>query len=117
MGLYRVDGTTITMTRGDTVILQVGIKQGDTPYTPAEGDVVRFALKSQLNGQGTAFRESTPLILKTIPNETMILQLDPQDTKNLPFGVYTYDIEITFANGIVDTFICDSTLILAPEVH
>jgi hypothetical protein len=47
----------------------------------------------------------------------MILELDPEDTKPLPFGSYTYDIEITFANGIVDTFICEARFILTPEVH
>ena len=115
--MYRVDGTTITMTRGDTLLLQVGILQDNEPYAPVEGDKVRFAVKTQLNSKGTEFKDAEPLINKEIPIDTLILELNPNDTKHLPFGQYTYDIEITFANGVVDTFICDSTLILAPEVH
>ena len=115
--MYRVDGTTITMTRGDTLILSVGMTRDGEPYTPVEGDSVRFALKSQLNGKGTAFKEENQLINKNIPIGTMLIQLEPEDTKSLPFGSYTYDIEITFASGIVDTFICNSPFILAPEVH
>lgn len=115
--MYKVEGTTITMTRGDTLLVQVGIIRDDTPYTPVAGDSVRFAVKSGLNARGTNFKESDPLILKTIPIDTMILRLDPDDTKSLDFGNYFYDIEITFANGIVDTFIPNSKFVLAPEVH
>lgn len=115
--MYKVEGTTVTMTRGDTVIIQVGIKEGNTDYTPQAGDSVRFALKGEMNLKGTDFKDTEPLIVKTIPNATLLLQLDPEDTKNLPFGTYTYDIEITFADGKVDTFIPEATLIIAPEVY
>ena len=115
--MINVNGTTITMTRGDTLIVQVGIQNGTEPYVPVEGDAVRFALKSGLNSKGTEFKESTPLILKDIPTDTLILRLESNDTKALPFGDYTYDIEITYADGTVDTFITEGKLTLAPEVH
>lgn len=51
-----------------------------------------------------------------IPTSTMILHLDPEDTKDLGFGEYVYDVELTFANGDVDTFINNAKFILAPEV-
>ena len=47
----------------------------------------------------------------------MVLRINPADTKALGFGEYTYDIEITFANGDVDTFIHEARFILAPEVE
>lgn len=115
--MYHIDGTTISLTRGDTLMVQVSITRDQQPYTPVEGDSVRFALKSGLNARGTDFKEQNPLILKTIPIDTMILRLDPEDTKPLPFGVYKYDIEITFADGKVDTFITASDFNLTPEVH
>lgn len=115
--MYKVEGNKITMTRGDTLILQVNISQGEEPYVPVEGDSVRFAVKSRLNSRGTAFKEAEPLINKNIPTDTMLLTLEPDDTKQLPFGEYAYDIEITFNNGVVDTFITNSPLILEPEVH
>lgn len=115
--MYSIDGDHITMTRGDTFIAEVEILRDDEPYTPEQGDSVRFALKQNLNARGTDYKESVPLILKPIPIDTMILRLDPEDTKPLGFGRYVYDIEITFANGIVDTFIADARLDLTPEVH
>ena len=115
--MYKVEGTTITMTRGDTLLVQVGITRDGTAYTPEAGDSVRFAVKSELNRDGTDFKEATPLVLKNIPIETMILQLDPDDTKGLAFRSYKYDIEITFADGKVDTFICDADFVITPEVH
>lgn len=115
--MYNIKGTTITLTRGDTLLVQVDIMRGEEPYVPEPGDSVRFALKRSLNARGSDFREPDPLILKDIPIDTMVLRLDPEDTKSLAFGNYYYDIEITFANGIVDTFIPYSKFILAPEVH
>ena len=115
--MYKISDTKITMTRGDSLALQVQMFRNGEQYTPVDGDYVRFAVKTKLNSSGTEFVDTEPLILKEIPIETMILQLGPEDTWDLPFGDYTYDIEITFANGAVDTFIANSKLTLAPEVH
>ena len=44
---YKVSGTTITLTRGDTFMAQISITQSNgDPYVPSEGDSVRFAMKS-----------------------------------------------------------------------
>lgn len=102
---------TISMTRGDTFNATVAIYTSNgTPYTPEEGDVVRFAAK-------TDYSDSEPVILKVIPNDTLQLHLDPADTKELEFGKYVYDIELTYANGDVDTFIAKKSLVLTEEVH
>ena len=109
--MYKVEGTLITLTRGDTFNATITIydSQGNV-YTPAAGDVVRFALKRTAE-------DRTPLILKTIDHETMLLTIEPNDTKNLAFGSYIYDVEITLADGTVDTFIANAKLILTVEVH
>ena len=115
--MYKLEKNTIYLTRGDTLQVQLNIMQDDTTYTPAEGDSIRFALKrSQLTHDKTRYLDKEPLVLKNIPIDTMILQLDPEDTSSLNFGKYSYDIEITMANGRRDTFIKD-TLYLEPEVH
>ena len=113
--LYIKD-TNITLTRGDSANIRVGLFRKDPetgarqPYEPQEGDIVRFAMKRD-------YEEATPLILKEIPAETMILSLDPEDTKNLDFGSYVYDIEITFADGAVNTFIDRAKFKLTEEVY
>lgn len=108
--MIRIQGTTITMTRGDTLSVTVGIYQGDAEYQVQDDDVVRFAMKK-------SYYDSEPIILKTLDNDTLQLQLDPEDTKDLEYGQYVYDIEITMADGTVDTFIAEAKLILAKEVY
>lgn len=120
---YSVKGTTIYLTRGDSLVLQVVILRRqdgkEEIYTPVEGDTIRFALKrDKMNPEKTRYLDAKPLIIKNVPYRTLILRLDPEDTKWLDFGSYRYDLEITFANsGLVDTFISDAQLILTPEVH
>ena len=48
--MVKITGTTIIMTRGDTLITDVGIfDENGNPYTPGGTDVVRFALKKTYN--------------------------------------------------------------------
>jgi len=65
-----------------------------------------------------AFKDREPvLILKDIPIDTMELHIEPSDTKSLSYQkTYVYDIQITFANGDVRTFI-SGELELLPEVE
>lgn len=110
--MFKITGNTITLTRGDTLKATVGMRDKDTgdPYVPVAGDVIRFALKKN-------YEDASPLIVKIVPNETQLLHLEPSDTKSLPFGNYVYDIEITFANGDVDTFIDKAKFVLEKEVY
>lgn len=105
---YSVDGTKITMTRGDTVRIQVAIDIDGEEYAPEVGDVVRFAAKK-------AWTDEEPCILITIPNDTLILTIEPNDTKQLEFGAYNYDLQITFANGDVATFVTKAKLKIEEE--
>lgn len=120
--MFSIDGQKIELTRGDTLILEVGIyieteEGGKQQYTPVPGDTIRFALKrDKMNAKRTEYSDPEPLIRKDIPVETMILRLDSQDTTPLPFGNYVYDIQITFVDGTVDTFIANQPFILTPEV-
>ena len=118
--MVEIKKTTITMTRGDTLYASVRMVNKDTgeEIFPSEGDTVRFALKRpNMTADGGEYVDEEPLILKTIPNETMVLKLDSTDTKSLPFGTYVYDLEITYANGDVDTFVTKAKFILDSEVH
>lgn len=108
---YAVSGTTITLTRGDSFACQVGIidSKGE-PYRPQISDKIRFAMKK-------SYSDPEPILLKDIPVRTMTLELFPEDTKPLDFGNYVYDIELTTAEGVVDTFITKAKLKLTEEVH
>lgn len=117
--MIKIEGTTIIMTRGDTLISEVAMIHPETgdPYTPQQGDSVRFAMKNvKMNDKRSKYTDPEPLLLKDIPIDTMLLQLDPEDTKPFGFGSYVYDIQLTYADGQVDTFIADATITLTPEV-
>jgi hypothetical protein len=108
---FKVRKNTIFLTRGDTFKAHLTINYPDgTVYTPKEGDSIRFALKENIEDEEC-------LILRDIPIDTMLLILYPEDTKGLEFGSYIYDIQLTKANGDVDTFITASKLKLTAEVE
>lgn len=115
--MIKVSGTQIQMTRGDTLRVRVNITLDGEAYTPEEGDSIAFYLKhSAFNIMRTDYKDPEPLVTKAVPISTMVLTLDPEDTKPLDFGDYVYDLELTFANGTVDTFINNASLTLEPEV-
>lgn len=100
----------ITITRGDTGFIQIPLFNNDNEsYTPVEGDSLRFAVKKK-------YKDEECLILKSIPIETLILEIAPQDTKPLDFAKYVYDIEFTDSYGHVSTFI-EGAFIVDKEVY
>lgn len=111
--MVKIEDNTITITRGDTLEAAVTIKLEDgTDYVPAEGDVIRFALKS-------AYSDDTPKFIKTIPNDTMILRLEAEETKQLKARTrpYVYDMELTTPGGTVYTFIAQGKFYVTEEVY
>ena len=112
-----VNGTKITMTRGDTAIIQVSMTRDGEDYTPVDGDAVRFAAKHpKMTSGNKQYKDDDPVLVLDIPIDTMQLTIAPEDTKSLDFGEYVYDIQITFADGTVDTFIPTAAFVLTPEV-
>lgn len=115
--MYSVDGYNIQLTRGDTLTVAIELKQNGTLYTPSGNDMVRFAVKHKdMTPKKRRYIDYQPIISKVIPNSTMVLVLTPEDTKDLDFGEYVYDMQITFADGRVDTFITEANLAITPEV-
>lgn len=99
--MLNIDGNNnITLTRGDTLTLTVELTKDGEAYTPAEGDVIRFALSKGFLGEpGYEFK-----LDKTIPNDTLTFTLDSAETA-LDYRSYYYDIQVTHGDGCVDTFI------------
>ena len=109
--MFSIEDNDIILTRGDTLLLQIKmIKQGEI-YTPKQGDSIRFAMKKKYTD-----KDSEVILVKNIPIDTLILEIQPQDTKNLPMrSKYVYDIQFTDAQGRVDTFI-KGTFTITEEV-
>lgn len=111
--MYKIDGTTISLVRGDSMATELTLKRktNGEVYTPVEGDAISFAMKR------SAYDRGEPILVKSVPTDTLMLALLPTDTAGLAFGEYAYEMQMTFADGTVDTFIANARLMLAPEVN
>lgn len=106
-----IKGTDISLTRGDTLLLQINLTKNGEPFIPEEGSSIRFAMKAKYTDP-----DDRVIINKNIPIDTLILELEPSDTKNLPMKkTYVYDIELTNPLGHVYTFLF-GTLTITEEV-
>ena len=104
--MFKIVGNDITLTRGDSFYTDVEIKNEDkSTYTPQAGDSVKFFMKKRYKDQDT-------LIEKTVPTDSLILHLEPEDTEELDFGRYVYNVKLFKENGDVITFVPDD-----PEVE
>lgn len=107
-------GRKIMIVRGDTKKFYLSVIYGQdcVPYEVETGDIFRFTVKKYLY-------DHDPLISKEIivedPESTM-LELAPEDTKDLLFGEYHYNLELTTTEGDVYTIIPDSLFMVLPKV-
>lgn len=101
---FRVNGTDIHITRGDTGYFTftpyVVDSSGERSiYQPQPGDSIRFAMKKKLSDRYEV------LLYKDVDIDTFTLKLEPEDTSQFKFGNYYYDVQLTTALGDVDTYI------------
>ena len=105
---YSISGKIVSLTRGDSFSTPIELVNEDgTPYEMQDGDSLRFKCTDVPGG--------AVLIEKAIPSDTLLLQLDPSDTNVLPFGNYFFDIELTYANGKVETVIPEGQFNITAE--
>lgn len=104
------DENNVYLTRGDTCILDVEITDKDgNPYTMAPNDSLIFVVR-RIAGKGEI------LIKKEVV--TPVITLTTNDTKNLTFGKYKFDIHLyNSGSHIMDTFIAEKIFELGEEVH
>lgn len=101
----------ITLTRADTAYIDViALKNADgTDYTYEDGDAVWFRLK------GVSLLEKQLGI--DFENNKSTLTLLPNDTVNIPFGIYKYEMELVTAIGEHFTFIADKHFTISEELE
>ena len=109
--MLKVTGNRIQLTRGDTMILQVSLKdETGEDYIPVETDKIYFRVKKQAS-------KAEILIEKEIPYDTLILQIDEDDTKDLKFDTYSYEIELVTEANYHFTVIADSEFKITTELE
>lgn len=99
----------ISLTRGDTLHLQITLtdQEGEV-YTLQDGDALVFTVKKNTSSD-------VVLIQKNILNSD--ITISHEDTKNMSYGTYVYDVQLTQANGDVTTVIKPSKFIITEEVN
>lgn len=109
--MLQVEGSRIFLTRGDTAFLVLHIlDSAGNPYNVQEGDKIYFRLKSDVFSRQL-------IIEKEIDINSLRLQLDPEDTEDLSFTTYKYEIELVTSTGYHFTIIENSEFVIRPELE
>ena len=108
-----IQGTNISMTRGDSEAIKVTVKDTLGNTIPlVTGDTIHFTVRK--------YTLSTTKIIEKIITEfddgEALITINPQDTNDLSFASYVYDIQLTRENGTVKTIIPPSQLTITGEV-
>lgn len=106
--MLKVSDNVISLTRGDTAVLQLSIKKDDgSDYAIAETDNILFTIKKNT-------KEKTVILQKAVSNGT--IGINPEETSSLDYGTYCYDVQLKKEDGTVATVITPSPFILTEEV-
>lgn len=102
----------IELVRGDSLILTLNMSRQDETYSPEQGDQMIFTLRKNYKG----LTNDAILLQKTVDlYDSIILEIEPEDTESLEYGSYKYDMEFDSYDGKVDT-VMQGTFKLAKEV-
>lgn len=103
----------IHMIRGDTEALQVKLQKEDgTPYFLEEGDIIYFTVKSSPRTEEKLLQK----VITEFVDGVALITIEPEDTKELNFRKYQYDIQWTRADGTVKTIVPVSNFVIEEEI-
>lgn len=105
--MFQVRNNQIFLTRGDSATIKLDITgSAGGAYVPADGDVITFTMKRTTNNKNA-------LIQKTFENGE--ISIEPEDTKDLPYGDYLFDVELR-NDGVVATIVPPNLFRICEEV-
>lgn len=106
--MFRIANNVITMTRGDTGSFSVTIKQNDGTTYDYSDDTVLFTVKENCY--------TTEIIFQKVVKYGEDVVIEHEDTKNLFYGDYWYDVQLTGGGGSVMTVIVPTKIRIMKEV-
>jgi len=111
MLLYILDDKTIRLTRGDTAYLTIPLFNDSTQsdYEMSANDVLTFSVKRKP-------KTDIDCLIQKIIHGSNTFHIEPGDTKDMSFGKYRYDVQLTTAGGDVYTVIEPSVFEVMEEV-
>ena len=111
--MLKVVGTRISLTRGDTAELDFKVKDLEGVLYDCHGDVGYFRVKEDV-------RDTEVLLTKEMePNDEggLTLYLEPEDTINLDFGRFVYEVELVTDTDRHYTIVEKGRLRIGPELE
>lgn len=104
------EDNSMSMPRGDSAAIIV--RCHDEPFT--DGDKIEFSIRRKVKTERVVHIVVTEF--EEDDDGAAYILIDPEDTQELEFGRYVYDIQLTKANGWVTTIVETSPFILKDEV-
>ena len=109
----KIKGTNISMTRGDSEAIKVAVKDTLGNVIPlVTGDTIYFTVRETMLNKTKIIEK----IITEFDDGKALITIDPQDTNDLNFVSYVYDIQLTKENGTVKTIITPSRFMITGEV-
>ena len=106
--MLSVQGSDIQITRGDTAYFNIEITQADgSLYTRVDGDKLIFTVKRSYNSDFEYIQKEL---------EGLAIVLAPEDTNELDYGTYWYDVQLTTSDNSVYTVVGPARFIIREEV-
>ena len=105
--MFKIENESIYLTRGDSAGFSIALFDGEQEYQLQEGDFLTFTVRKNVYAP-------EKVIQKVLDGNQV--ELLPSDTSGLSFGNYVYDVQLTFANGDINTIIPPSLFQIMEEV-
>ena len=106
--MLKVTNSEIQLTRGDSAYFNIEISLEDgTKYLRQDGDKLIFTIKKSYNSD-------YEFLQKEISG--LALEIVPEDTQELDYGSYWYDIQLNTADGATYTVVGPARFIIREEV-
>lgn len=109
----QIQGTNISMIRGDTESITVSINDTEGNKIPlVDGDTIYLTVKQSITTEEKVLQK----VIQEFEDGEAIIEITPDNTKTLQFKNYIYDIQLSRADGTVSTIIPPSSFTIRGEV-
>lgn len=108
-----LNGTHITMTRGDSETITVNMRNRDGEQVSfVDGDIIYMTVKDNLKTDEKIFQK----MITEFTDGKADIDILPEDTSDIRVKSYVYDIQLTREDGSVTTIIKPSDLTIEGDV-
>ena len=108
--MLKIKNRKIYLTRGDTAYIELKLraKRDGEELEFQEGDKIYFSVKEDVGAEDYLFQR--------VVNPGEVIVIEPSDTKQLDYGIYLYDIQVSTAMGEVFTVVEPTAFFLTEEI-